>query len=347
MIGTPAYASPEQCADSSSVDARSDIYSLGATLYEILTGELPFEGKSPLDVVRQVLKARTPDPRAVNPQIPPEVGALIMRMMSKDPAERPQSAAELTVQLRRMIYGGSGVCKQKKISKWRKFNGKITEMWRKMEHFRAELFPDEISIKLGKWILILSGLLIFALFVPLPSFPARSPKKTPEDSNLQITARIKRKMEETAPLLLKNLFFDYDPEAVEDWLAGGVRIVPERIDLEWISRPRSGFATPEMERVKRCAALLDRSGTVLPVETVRLLFQSVVTGGPSERSFAFYALKLLAESERNRPALRRCGESLPKLSGVIAAREKEDSSLRDDFERLKLLIAELPAAEGR
>ncbi len=369
MIGTPAYASPEQCADSSSVDARSDIYSLGATLYEILTGELPFEGKSPLDVVRQVLKARTPDPRAVNPQIPPEVGALIMRMMSKDPAERPQSAAELTVQLRRMIYGGSGVCKQKKISKWRKFNGKITEMWRKMEHFRAELFPDEISIKLGKWILILSGLLIFALFVPLPSFPARSPKKTPEDSNLQITARIKRKMEETAreiavcrkeigalrkasiqpaeALLLKNLFFDYDPEAVEDWFAGGVRIVPERIDLEWISRPRSGFATPEMERVKRCAALLDRSGTVLPVETVRLLFQSAVTGGPSERSFAFYALKLLAESERNRPALRRCGESLPKLSGVIAAREKEDSSLRDDFERLKLLIAELPAAEGR
>lgn len=146
---------------------------------------------------------------------------------------------------------------------------------------------------------------------------------------------------------MKNLFFDYDPEAVEDWLAGGVRIVPERIDLEWISRPRSGFATPEMERVKRCAALLDRSGTVLPVETVRLLFQSAVTGGPSERSFAFYALKLLAESERNRPALRRCGESLPKLSGVIAAREKEDSSLRDDFERLKLLIAELPAAEGR
>ena len=45
--------------------------------------------------------------------------------------------------------------------------------------------------------------------------------------------------------------------------------------------------------------------------------------------------------------MRLCGESLPKLSGVIAAREKEDSSLRDDFERLKLLIAELPAAEGR
>ena len=105
LIGTPAYASPEQCADSSRVDARSDIYSLGATLFEILTGELPFKGRTPIEMVRQVLNAPTPDPRSVNPQIPPEVAALVMRMMSRNPEDRPQSAAELSGELRRLIYG--------------------------------------------------------------------------------------------------------------------------------------------------------------------------------------------------------------------------------------------------
>lgn len=369
MIGTPAYASPEQCADSSGVDARSDIYSLGATLFEILTGELPFKGKTPLEVVRQVLRSETPDPRAINPQIPPAVGALVMRMMSKDPAERPQSAAELSGELRHLIYGEKAAPVEAKLLKWRKSGGKITEIWRKLEHLYAELISDERSKKRAKWILILSGLLIIAASVPLPPAAPRAPEKVPEDPNPQIAVRIKRKTakmkEEIAvcekeveslrkasvlpaeALLLENLFYDCNPEIVSEWLAGGVRIVPERIDSEWIARPRPGLLPPDSRSVRSCAALLDRSGTVLPRKTLRLFVQSAATGSSSERNFACYALDLLAESKRNRENLRSCGEMLPKLSAAVAAREKEDSYLREDFERLKRLFAKLSAAEKR
>lgn len=369
MIGTPAYASPEQCTDSSKVDARSDIYSLGATLFEILTGELPFKGRTPLEVVRLVLRAETPDPRTVNPQIPPAVGALVMRMMSKDPAERPQSAAELAAELRRLIYGETAAPAKRNLSKWRETAGKVTEIWRKMEHLYRKMFPDERAKQRGKWILILSGLLIAAVAVPLPPPSPRAPEKPPEDPNPQITVRIKRKMEQVKQeiatrkkevetlrkgsvqpaeaLLLENLFYDYNPEAVSDWLDGGVRIAPERIDLEWIARPRPGVLPPDGTNTRKCAALLDRSGTVLPPKTVQLLVHSAAAGGSAERNFAFYALSLLAESNRNRENLRSCGEMLPKLAAAVAAREKDDSYLREDFERLKRLIAELPAAEKK
>ena len=80
---------------------------------------------------------------------------------------------------------------------------------------------------------------------------------------------------------------------------------------------------------------------------MRLFVQSAATGSSSERNFACYALDLLAESKRNRENLRSCGEMLPKLSAAVAAREKEDSYLREDFERLKRLFAKLSAAEKR
>ena len=74
--------------------------------------------------------------------------------------------------------------------------GKVTEIWRKMEHLYRKMFPDERAKRRGKWILILSGLLIAAVAVPLPPPSPRAPEKPPEDPNPQITVRIKRKMEQ-------------------------------------------------------------------------------------------------------------------------------------------------------
>ena len=94
VIGTPAYMSPEQCEGKGAIDHRSDIYSLGVMLYEMLTGTLPFEGS-----VSDILFAhmtRSPDPpRQRNPSIPPEWEALCLRMMEKAREARFQSVTQL------------------------------------------------------------------------------------------------------------------------------------------------------------------------------------------------------------------------------------------------------------
>ena len=94
-LGTPDYISPEQSLDSRNIDARADIYSLGATLFVALTAHVPFPEKSN----KAKLEAqRSKKPRNVcelRPEIPPEIGAIILKMMEKDPARRFQSAAEV------------------------------------------------------------------------------------------------------------------------------------------------------------------------------------------------------------------------------------------------------------
>jgi eukaryotic-like serine/threonine-protein kinase len=92
IIGTPRYMSPEQCEEKP-VDARSDIYSLGVVVYEMLTGEAPFEGNS----TRLLIAHSTEPPMPLSrkrPDILPAVEAVVMRALDKDPSRRPQTALE-------------------------------------------------------------------------------------------------------------------------------------------------------------------------------------------------------------------------------------------------------------
>ena len=88
--GTPGYMSPEQVRGAAA-DHRSDIYSAGVMLFELLTGNLPYLAHEPVSVMRMQVEAPVPDPRGIAPAIPEPVAQLVMQAMSKDPAARPRA----------------------------------------------------------------------------------------------------------------------------------------------------------------------------------------------------------------------------------------------------------------
>ncbi|AKT43104.1 serine/threonine-protein kinase [Chondromyces crocatus] len=102
IVGTPAYMSPEQCG-LLPLDTRSDIYTCGVLLYQLLTGRLPFEGETPFHTASMHIHAPVPSPRALNPSIDPRLDALIQKALAKRPAERHQTARHLGASLRRLI----------------------------------------------------------------------------------------------------------------------------------------------------------------------------------------------------------------------------------------------------
>ena len=105
VLGTASYLSPEQ-AQGQSVDARSDIYALGVVLYEMLTGRPPFTGDSPMAIAYKQVNATPEAPSSVNPDVPPELDAVVMRALSKNPANRYQTGQEFADDLERARTGG-------------------------------------------------------------------------------------------------------------------------------------------------------------------------------------------------------------------------------------------------
>jgi len=98
LIGTPEYMSPEQ-VDGKEAGPRSDLYSLGIVLFEMLTGRLPFEGETPLSVAVKQKSEAPPDPRALNRQIPEDLARIVLQCLDKAPERRPASAAALSARL--------------------------------------------------------------------------------------------------------------------------------------------------------------------------------------------------------------------------------------------------------
>lgn len=98
IIGTPEYMSPEQ-AEAKETDHRSDIYSLGIVLYEMLTGHLPFEGDTPLSIAMKQKGEIPKDPKELNPQIPDDLNHLILKCLEKEKEKRYQSAEEVIAEM--------------------------------------------------------------------------------------------------------------------------------------------------------------------------------------------------------------------------------------------------------
>ena len=105
MMGTPLYMSPEQCRDSANLDSRTDLYSLGCVLFEMLTGHPPFTHATLGDLVVAHMTEAPRDARAVNPSVPPALAALTAELLRKNPAERPPGMRAVAERLATFVGG--------------------------------------------------------------------------------------------------------------------------------------------------------------------------------------------------------------------------------------------------
>jgi eukaryotic-like serine/threonine-protein kinase len=104
IIGTAQYLSPEQ-ARGASVDERSDLYSVGVVLYELLTGEVPFKGDTPVEIAMRHLSSIPEPPSAKRDEVPPELDMIVLRALAKNPDDRFQTAEEMDAELARAAEG--------------------------------------------------------------------------------------------------------------------------------------------------------------------------------------------------------------------------------------------------
>ena len=150
-IGTPGYASPEQCRSAHDVDIRSDIYCLGATLYHLASGAMPFDGATPVEIILRVLQEEAVPLRKYRPDLSPAMTEFIERMMKKNPDERPSSPEELL----KFLRGSEG----NRFVRWQRMAMEQMGKWRSKSSSGLQLLSPRL-----RRIVLLTPIVLLAVF---------------------------------------------------------------------------------------------------------------------------------------------------------------------------------------
>jgi predicted Ser/Thr protein kinase len=202
ILGTPQYFSPEQARGDAPLDARSDIFSLGTILYELLTGTLPFRAGSFAGQVRSICSDEPVLPRRLNPEIPGDLQNICMQALEKDPSDRYTTAGEMADDLERFAAGEPVLAAPASYS--HRMTGKIEQHLRELEGWRQDrilsdheydslrrgydrlveredawimevrrLSLPQVGLYMGAWILVVGAALVFLFrYVNLTGTPA-------------------------------------------------------------------------------------------------------------------------------------------------------------------------------
>jgi tetratricopeptide (TPR) repeat protein len=273
ISGTVFYLPPEQ-ALGQEVDGRADLYALGVMLYELATGQLPFSGDDPLAVISQHLYAPVVPPRTHNADIPPALDALIVQLLSKQPQDRPASAADVRQALQTVVTASAVPSSPSTPSPLDQLvRGRLVGREREMAEARA-LWMQAAAASEGRNVLLISG--------------EAGVGKTPLVRELKALARVSggqaltgecyaggsapytpiaQIIREALPLLKVDL-----PDLV---LAGLIALAPD-LQARYPDVPPNPPLTPQAEQqrlfesvVALCAALTERAPLLLTVEDVQ------------------------------------------------------------------------------
>ncbi len=361
IVGTPAYISPEQSRDSSIADCRSDIYSLGVTLYEVMTGKMAYAGSNIYETLDMVRNAPVPDPRRINPEIPVPAANLVMKMMAKDPAERQQSAAELLHEIRYLLDSGNR-------SRHRQVTGNSARL---SAGERLTLSADVCDwLKRGAILLLL--LIAVIIVSNLEVKPWRTRETAPVDqekvdallaqagADRQECARIKVEngvLEKELPMplcwkLFDALFRGNDIRNVEKYLSAGVWSSKSGKNGElaqWLEQ-QSGNYLPQPGSFRTALRhAMENAGIQLATDDALMLAEATASPDSSRRGFALGILQQMLQlksSSRCAPEAA-CRAIQSAISHAETSPEYfNDSMLLSDLQQLLVILRGAGCADG-
>jgi eukaryotic-like serine/threonine-protein kinase len=267
VMGTASYLSPEQ-AQGHAVDARTDIYSLGVVLYEMLAGRPPFTGDSPMAIAYKQVNATPPAPSSENPDVPPELDAVVMRALSKNPANRYQTAQEFAEDLERARTGGEVTA-----TPLLPVGGEATQVISRPQPTSVMPPTEEPPGSSRKaWVGALLAILVMALLAAAAYLIVTS--LTDEGGELVAMPNLVGKTRPQAEQELDRLGLEYvvrrkptdreDPGLVVDQAPrAGNQVDPAEVEVTiWVSAPPRTFPVPDVRdmTVEEAQAALEEAG---------------------------------------------------------------------------------------
>jgi serine/threonine-protein kinase len=198
VMGTPYYISPEQARGENDIDIRSDVYSLGATLYHAATGKPPFPGKNAPDIMSKAINEPFPDPRKENPELTAAFAKLTMKMAQKDKTKRPENPAALIREIERAMRASAAERQRQSIGA--NLNRTLRRVVARADESQRGIPP---RIKLAIAGAVAAAVVVILLAIVLPGFEKKEqpshPAKPGQTKVAKASEREPRKRERVQP----------------------------------------------------------------------------------------------------------------------------------------------------